>query len=117
MSSTTESPDPDKEGLCIVRRDEPEPRLLNSAVTEAVQAQEIAMPEPDLPDQLTFFTLGRISVIVAIVVFVGSIIGSRYLIQQLHRAAGMPRTPAPSTDAIAASNPVMPVTADMLHVT
>ena len=97
----------------MVRRDEPKPNLLYTAISRV----ERQAPEPERPEPLAFFTLGRISVIVGIVLFIGSLFASRYLIQQLHREAGVPETPAPSTAETAAPSPIVPVTADMLHVT
>ena len=61
--------------------------------------------------------------IVGIVLFIGSLFASRYLIQQLHREAGVPEAAAPVAISIAptaapsAPKAFMPVTPDMLHVT
>src|ERR1700730_3614809 len=110
---------PEDEGLHVVRRNEPEPHLLYTAMSRV----ERQAPEPDRPERFTFFTLGRISVIVGIVLFIGSLFASRYLIQHLHREAGVPEAAAPvaisipPTAAPSAPKAFMPVTPDMLHVT
>ena len=117
---STESPTPDNEGLHVVRRDEPEPNLLYTAVSRV----EPQAPESERPERFTFFTLGRVSVIVGIVLFIGSLFASRYLIQQLHREAGVPEEATPSvatsiapTAAPSAPKAFVPIAPDMLHVT
>ena len=111
---------PEDEGLHVVRRNEPEPHLLYTAISRV----ERQAPEPDRPERFTFLTLGRISVIVGIVLFIGSLFASRYLIQQLHREAGVPEAATPSvatsiapTSAPSAPKAFVPITPDMLHVT
>src|SRR5712692_3987274 len=104
---------PEDEGLHVVRRNEPEPRLIYSAVSKP----EAKTPDPETPDPFTFFTVGRISAIVGIVLFIGSLFASRYLIQQLHREAGVPETRAPATIATAVPAAIPWVTVDMLRVT
>jgi len=57
---------PDDEGLRLVRRDEPEPRLLYTAVSKPEpQKPEKETQGPALADGSTFFSLGRIIIIVA----------------------------------------------------
>ena len=115
---SNESPTPEDEGLHLVQRNEPKPNLLYTALSRVERA-----PEPERPERFTFFTLGRVSVIVGIVLFIGSLFASRYLIQQLHREAGVPEAAAPVAISIAptaapsAPKAFMPVTPDMLHVT
>src|ERR1700730_335613 len=109
---------PEDEGLHVVRRNEPEPHLLYTAMSRV----ERQAPEPDRPERFTFFTLGRISVIVGIVLFIGSLFASRYLIQQLHREAGVPEAAAPvaisiaPTAALSAPKAVRPVARGVFHV-
>lgn len=111
----------DDEGLYMVRSDKPEPKLLYSAVSKA----EPQMSKPEAPEPFTFFTLGRLGIAGGIVVFVAFLVGSGYLLRQLHREAGLPEAPAsaisatvPSSAALASpSPPVVAVTSDMLHVT
>ena len=111
---------PEDEGLHMVRRDEPEPNLLYTAISRV----ERQAPEPDKPERFTFFTLGRVSVIVGIVFFIGFLVASPYLIQQLHREAGVPEAATPSvaasiapTAAPSAPKALVPITPDMFHVT
>ena len=109
----------------MVRRDEPDPHLLYSAVSKAeAQTRGTETPEPETPERFTFFTLGRVSVIVGIVFFIGFLVASRYLIQQLHREAGVPEASTPPvatsiapTAAPSATKAFVLVTTDMLHVT
>ncbi len=118
---SNESPTPEDEGLHLVQRNEPEPNLLYTALSRV----ERQAPEPERPERFTFFTLGRVSVIVGIVLFIGSLFASSYLIQQLHREAGIPEAAAtpsvatsiPPTAAPSAPTAFVPVTPDMLHVT
>jgi hypothetical protein len=110
---SNESPTPEDEGLHLVQRNEPKPNLLYTALSRVERA-----PEPERPERFTFFTLGRVSVIVGIVLFIGSLSASRYLIQQLHREAGVPEAAAtPSVATSIAPTAFVPVTPDMLHVT
>ena len=104
----------------MVRRDEPEPNLLYTAISRV----ERQAPEPERPEPLAFFTLGRVSVIVGIVLFIGSLFASRYLIQQLHREAGVPEAATPSvatsiapTAVPSAPKAFVPIAPDLLHVT
>jgi hypothetical protein len=117
---SNESPTPEDEGLHLVQRNEPKPNLLYTALSRVERA-----PEPERPERFTFFTLGRVSLIVGIVLFIGSLFASSYLIQQLHREAGIPEaadTPSVATSiaptaAPSAPKAFVPVTPDMLHVT
>ena len=62
--------------------------------------------------------------IVGIVLFIGSLFASRYLIQQLHREAGVPEAATSSAATSIAPTAVpsapkvfVPITPDMLHIT
>jgi hypothetical protein len=111
---SNESPTPEDEGLHLVQRNEPKPNLLYTALSRV----DRQAPEPERPEPFTFFTLGRVSVIVGIVLFIGSLFASSHLIQQLHREAGIPEAAAiPSVATSIAPTAFVPVTPDMLHVT
>ncbi len=114
---------PEDEGLHVIRRDEPEPRLLYSAVskTEAQTRQTERPPELEISERPTLFTLGRVGLIAGILLFIVLVVvGLSYILEQLHKQVGPhARTNAitPSITATAAPSPIPWVTTEMLHVT
>jgi len=106
----------EQNGLHMVRRDEPKAHSVYPRGSQAKPTVEL--PERDAPEPFGFFTVGRIGFVVAIALFFAFVIGSGYLIRQLHREAGIAEeTHPPSPTATEAPTQEAWVSLDMIHVT